>query len=190
MGRSRVKMSSCSSGVVLVAALACITTPAQAQGVCVICNEPEAVYRCQPDASAGGGLRVGDARLNLLCITELARAGGHASCSVRRQQTGNCDGLPRTVVIAPAPEVPIAGSGEAATPPPPGKRGPPDTVAEMAKRTADSSKEQLDKATGAVGNVAKKTGDAVGDAAKKTGNLVGDAAKKSWNCLASLFKDC
>lgn len=179
------------AGIVLAALMLC-TTPqaaALAQGVCVVCNEPDAVYLCQRDD--GVKLRPGDTRLNLLCITELARAGAHATCSVRRQQTGTCEGQRRTVAVAPAP--PLV---DAPAAPLPGdqaqdrKSGPPETVVELAKRTASTSKEQLEKATGAVGDVAKKTGDAVGDAAKKTGSVVGDAAKKSWHCLTSLFTNC
>ena len=156
----------------------CLATGAAAQGICVVCNGPDAVYRCQPDASVT--LRPGDARLNLLCITEIARADGHASCGVLRQQASSCDGLLRTVTISAAPP-PAGGLAE----PQPAdvtresSSEPPDTVAELAKRTANSSKDQLDKATGAVGDVAKKTGGAVGD-----------AAKMSWRCLSSLFKDC
>ena len=164
---------------------------AHAQAVCVVCNGPDVVYRCQPE---GVNLRSGDPRLGLLCITELARAGNHASCSVRRQQqAATCDGPLRTVTISDSP--PIA-------PQPPqqqaiegtedgGKRkGPPETVAELAKRTASSSKEQLQNATDLVGDAAKKTGSVVGDAAQKTGSAVGNAAKKSWRCFSLLFKDC
>jgi hypothetical protein len=159
--------------------LASASLPAQAQGICVVCNGPDAVYRCQPEA--GISLRPGDTRLNLLCITEIARADGHASCSVRRQQTGNCEGQLRTVAIASSPLTPPLASAPEPAPgqAPADAKGPPDTVAELAKRTAQSSKDQIDKATGAVG-----------DAAKKTGTVVGDAAKKSWRCLTSLFSDC
>ncbi len=161
---------------------------AAAQTVCVICSEPEAVYRCQADTNFA---RPGDTRLNLLCITEIAHAGQHASCSVRRQQGGTCDGPLRTVAIVPPPAGPppqtLAPTGGGASLPADGqlpqdkppRQGPPATMEELAKRTAAQSQEQLEAATGAVGT-----------AAKKTTNAVGNAASKSWKCLSSLFKDC
>lgn len=157
---------------------------AAAQGVCVVCSEPQAVYNCQPEQ--GMSLKAGDPRLNLLCITELARAGNHGSCSARRQVTGNCEGQTRTVAIGPvAPVGPKPPADVAASAMPPAESGqrdakaPPETVEEFAKETAQQSKDQLVKAT-----------NKVGDAAKKTGEAVGDAAKKSWDCLSSFFKKC
>ena len=132
---------------------AALAGSAVAQTVCVVCSEPDAIYRCQADTNFA---RPGDTRLNLLCITEIAHAGQHGSCSVRRQQGGTCDGPLRTVAIVPPP---------AGSPPPPdavtappgapnaersARSGPPDTVEELANRTAAQSKEQLDAATGAV----------------------------------------
>lgn len=169
--------------VVLAAALTAtwvFCNPVWAQDVCVVCNGPDAIYRCQPDGTA---LRSGDARIGLLCITELARAGGHASCSVQRQHSASCDGPLRTVSISSTPAFgPPPEAQDTAVATPQGERGnagPPDTVAELAKRTANSSKDGLQKAT-----------DAVGDAAKKTTGAVGDAAKKSWRCVTSLFQEC
>lgn len=180
-------------GLVL-AALVLQPQPATAQAptLCVVCTEPDAVYRCQADPNYP---RPAENRLNLLCITEIAHAGQHGSCGVRRTQS-SCEGPLKTVAIvppsggAPAPQ-PIAApvprpasipAVPSAQPPPdakPAPSGPPETVEELAKRTAAQSKEQLEAATGAVGSVAKKT----------TG-AVGDAAAKSWKCLSSLFKDC
>jgi hypothetical protein len=159
-----------------------LSSPVAAQAVCVICSEPDAVYNCQLEN--GSSLRAGDPRLNLLCITELARAGNHASCSARRQQSGPCEGQVRTVAIGPAPQLAPSAAADGGPQPVEAnlerrKAEPPETVEELAKRTANSSKEQLVKATESVGEVAKKT----------TG-AVEDAARKSWDCLSSLFKKC
>lgn len=161
---------------------------ARAEPVCVVCSGPDAVYRCQAGNSA---LKAGDARLGLACITEIARRDGHQSCSVNRRLT-NCEGPERTISLTSA--TPAAETLPAAAPAPPApaksEQEPPDTVAELAKRTAESSKQQLDKATDAVGDAAKKTGGVVSDVARKTGGAVGDMAKKSWRCLSSLFSEC
>ncbi len=166
-------------GLLLAAALVWPSLAAQAQGICVVCEGPAATYRCQPSS---GGTATGDARLNLLCITEIAKSGRHDTCGVRRQQA-TCEGPVRTVDVGLAPFVPpdrepaAEATAPAAGAPP--KSGPPETVADLAKRTASSSQDQLQKAT-----------DAVGDAAKKTGGAVNSVAKKSWRCLSTLFKEC
>ena len=70
---------------------------ASAQEYCVICSGPDAKYRC----SIGGepSIAAGASRGQLLCITELARTGGHASCSVGRNSAEPCEGEPRTVMF-------------------------------------------------------------------------------------------
>ena len=70
---------------------------ASAQEYCVICTAPDAKYRC----SIGGepSIAAGASRGQLLCITELARTGGHASCSVGRNSAEPCEGEPRTVMF-------------------------------------------------------------------------------------------
>jgi len=69
---------------------------ATAQELCVKCTEPEMTYRCnvEPGSVGAGGLSI-----QLYCIRELARMGGHASCSVKRQSQATCDGEPRTLVF-------------------------------------------------------------------------------------------
>lgn len=175
------------AGLTAAAMMSGFSTAAGAQALCVVCSEPDAVYRCQADPNYP---RPADNRLNLLCITELARAGNHGTCGVRRQQAA-CEGPLRTVAIVPGDGAqPAAQPGpllpgpapvqpDQAAAPSPAPAGPPETVEELAKRTAAQSKQQLESATSAVGNVAKKT----------TG-AVEDAASKSWRCLTSLFKDC
>jgi hypothetical protein len=149
---------------------------AAAQEICIVCEDPRSTYRC---AAQDAPTRPGDVRLGLVCITELAKTGGHSSCSVSRKQSGHCEGILKTVSVGGG-EVPAVLGKPAASPPGPGpgasqpvpeakpKTGPPETVAELAKRTAEGSKEQL----------------------KKAGDGVSGAAKKTWRCLTSLFKEC
>jgi hypothetical protein len=123
-----------------------------------------------------------------MCITELARTGGHDSCSVTRIAVPPCPGETRTVAAplgAPAalpPQEPLAGTDVPPQEPADEAEGTskvPRTVEEMAKDTVKSSQEGL-----------KKTGEAVAGTAKSAGEKIGNAAKKTWNCLTSLFKDC
>lgn len=176
IGRSLARMTWLTLPVLI--ATCALPGAAQAQGLCVACAEPDATYRCQP---AEGQPRLTDARLSLLCITELAHSGHHASCTVRRQQAGTCDGPVRTVATgaAPAGQRQQPDSAATGTTPHTQPNAAPETVEDIASRAASSSKDQLEKA-----------GSAVSAAAKKTGNAVGDAAKKSWRCLSSLFTQC
>lgn len=161
------------SALALVPAL---TLPAAATGeVCVTCSGPPAIYRCTVDeASKIEGYRHGKRVMELACITELAKAGGHEQCRVRRTGSETCFGLERSVSLVGSLEA-LAARAETEVieepvdePQPlvekPNEPGPPKTVAELARRTADASKKQLEK--------------------------TGKAVKKGWGCLTSLFQDC
>lgn len=173
--------------------LACAATPlAAAQEYCVVCFSPEAKYRCILEAQPGAtGLT---ARGELVCITELARTGQHASCAVGRINVETCDGPVRTVMI-PDTETNVMPPSEwqpelippedarpvlAAEPAPDEpqslpEEGPPQTVEELAKQTVEASGKGL-----------KKAGEAVSDTAQSAGEVV----TKTWTCLSSLFSDC
>jgi hypothetical protein len=150
--------------------------PAAAGEICVACSGPPEIYRCVvEDADRLEGYRHSKRVLQIACITELAKAGGHQQCRVQRTGSESCFGFRRTISLKGTLESFItrveAEPGEAPAdeqqPPAAAKKedaGPPRTVEELARRTADSSKEQL-----------KKTGKAV---------------KQGLNCLTSLFKDC
>jgi hypothetical protein len=171
-------------------ALGGLVMHAAAQEYCVTCNGPDAVYRCV--LSAPPGLTPPTSRAQLLCITELARGGGHASCSVRRTPGEQCVGEARTVLFPSAgpDQLPI----EAGQPLPPpvetgtNAEGPlspeptapdaepsPSTAAKIAKDAVDASNAGL-----------KKAGEAVSNTAESAGNAV----KKTWDCFSSLFSDC
>ena len=162
---------------------------ASAQEYCVACTGPAAQYRCRIGGDPSVAART--SRGQLLCITELAKIGPHASCSVGRTTSEECVGEPRTVMFpstndpeaAPvtdwqpeATQVTAAPAAEQvpAEPETPSE-APPQTVEELAKQTVTASGEGL-----------KKAGKAVTDAAQSAGNVV----TKTWNCLSSLFSDC
>jgi hypothetical protein len=85
------------------------TLGANAGEFCVSCSGPDATYLCRlpddPNAPRGTAGQ-------LYCITELAKKGGHKTCSVKRQAGGQpCDGIEQ--VLGPpsgnAPALPFAG---------------------------------------------------------------------------------
>lgn len=166
---------------ILGLAVATALPAAAAEEICVTCSGPPATYRCAVDeADKVESYRHAKRVLQLICITELAKEGGHQQCRVQRSGSEGCFGLPRTISLAASIDAlttraeaeaskGVADEQPPALPePPPKEAGPPKTVEELARRTASSSKEQL----------------------QKTGDTVGDAMKKGWGCLASLFKDC
>lgn len=162
---------------VAVVAIAVVASGAAAGEICVQCAQPEATYRCTfTEQGDIADARVAGRAAQLVCITQLARTGGHASCRVRSTKGSFCDGAERVVSIADA-----ADAGSVATAPPAGadpkqsQPGPPQTLAELARRTAASSGSQREKAGATVNDGAQSVGDALG---------------KTWKCLSSLFQSC
>jgi len=70
--------------------------PASAGQHCVTCDAPAATYLCE--AQNGPGILAANGG-QLACITELAKRGGHDSCSVIRRAASQCDGLVPTVLF-------------------------------------------------------------------------------------------
>ncbi len=104
-----------STAVAVPVALLALTFGAAAQEFCVTCSGPEASYRC---VIGGDGTAAGrSARGQFLCITELAKAGGHASCSATRGQENPCPGETRTVMFS----LGDPGASPLEAPPAPGK---------------------------------------------------------------------
>ena len=127
-------------------------TPGYALDLCVSCEGPVAHYNCRLDAPSTNAR---DLRLQLLCITELAHGGGHASCAVDKAQQNPCPGdtkliaapsgeiTPKAAAAPPAAPVPDAAktapsAAPAVTPTPkaaetgaPKPEAPPKTVQEM-----------------------------------------------------------
>lgn len=200
-------------GFSLAFAAAC--GPAAAAEYCVVCNGPEAHYRCMTgDGQQGAGT---DQGVWLQCISQLAKLGGHESCSIDRTSVAPCQGEVRNVdsnsvqesvaprplapSAAPLPQVPSGappaqGNAKPAKPP-----GPPAAIAAvptgepMAQPPADK-----DGGAGPVDDTSPaKERDAAEDKGvlaqskdglDKAGSAIGDATKKSWKCMTSWFKDC
>ncbi len=179
-----------------------------AEEFCVTCYEPTATYRC---AISQNGMLKAPPGAQLSCIKELAKQGGHKSCSIQRDEPAECLGKllvinqdPATVIPPDHPlNSPATTEQTIETPSdlPQGDQtehaqgdetdtsdetGEPKTVEELAKRTAQSSKENISKAGKAVVDAAKSTGDHIKDA----GEYVGNTAKKTWDCIISLFSKC
>ena len=174
-------------GVVLAVLICLPIGQAEAQEYCVSCSGPNALYRCVID----GAQPRGGQPLQMLCITAMAKDGGHATCSVKRGSVFECDGpvkrVPWAALNGPAPPegptaqpwapetapkpepaarpMPAPTSAPAASP---GPEAPPQTVLELAKRTNEKTAEQM----------------------KKAGDTVKEATKKTWDCMASFFTRC
>jgi hypothetical protein len=184
MGRLSYKIA-CALAAVSVCLLA---SGAGAQEYCVSCTGPDALYRCVIDnAQPGGGQP-----LQMLCITTMAKQGGHATCAVKRGTVFQCDGavkrIPWAALTAPQPaepgHAPPSGTQPAARPetatapaPPPGPASqpaesrhepPPDTMLDLAKRANEDTAKQV----------------------RKAGETMKEATRKTWDCVASLFTRC
>ncbi len=162
------------STVVSLAALTSGATFAGAQEYCVACTEPNALYRCIIDDARPGTAP----SLQVVCISRIAKEGGHGQCAVKRGVTVfECDGVVKRISMAAQPPAVPAAAPVTATPapaapqpaasPPPAANPadePPKTLAEVAKRAKADSDRQMEKA--------------------------GSFFKKSLGCIASLFTKC
>lgn len=200
------------SATAIYGLLCIVSAPTRSAEFCVSCSGPEAHYAC---SFVGTTTDASDPRLKLLCITELAKAGGHATCSVDRSAVKPCAGLPKTLAMpegfdlapsaaqlpAPAPEATtpavatqspadVLPAAKAETTVPktaqPAEEAPPKTVKEMVEKSTEATGTALEKGGDAAGEAVKSTGSAL----QKAGQAAGDAAKKTWNCITSLFGDC
>jgi hypothetical protein len=158
--------------------------PALAQEYCVSCSEPAGLYRCViENAQPRGGQS-----LQMLCVTTMAREGGHATCSVKRGTIFDCDAPVKRIPWAALDQSPPA---DAAQPPAPAVRpqvqpatapqpapvsdAPPQTVVDLAKQANEKTAEQVKKA---------------GESVKQAGESVKQATKKTWDCVFSFFTRC
>jgi hypothetical protein len=170
-------------GQVLLPVMLALWGVAEAQEYCVQCSEPNALYRCVID----GAQPQGGQPLQMLCVTAMAKAGGHATCSVKRGTVFDCDGpvkrVPWAAITAPAtapqPQQPAAAGTQGDPASKPSSEGPPQTVVEMAKRANQQTADQM-----------KKAGENITQGAKSMGDAVSNATKKTWECMTSLFTRC
>lgn len=179
------------------------SAPAHAAQHCVICDAPSATYLCE--AQNGPGILAANGG-QLACITELAKRGGHDSCSVIRQAASQCDGLAPTVLFPgtsdaefeaavppPSEPVPPPPVETTAKPPPPVSQ---DGAATSATETFTADDEERDlqdplakteKAKGPPKTVAEMA-DRAYDSSKKgldnAGKAVGDTAKAAGKAVS------
>jgi len=175
------------------------TTSLDAEELCVECTGPPATYRCDAASNPATG-----ASFQLLCVKQIATRGGHDRCSVDRTRSNiPCNGVlvtldqpadgaalsppsPATNSAAPPIATPPSTPPVAAPTPAQSHNGPPATMEELAKETAEQSK----KDWAAANDKVQESAQAAGQNLKKAGGAVGDAVKKSWNCVVSLFSQC
>jgi hypothetical protein len=174
---------------VVFGALGCgLSGTVLAQEYCVSCSGPDGLYRCVIDDARPGSTQ----SLQMLCVTAMAREGGHASCRITRGTVFQCD-APVKRVSRPGPAASAdakAPPGRGAYPPavpdrPPSDKPattadePPKTVVDLAKRANEQTIEQM-----------RKTNENVKDTAKSMGDAIGSATKKTWDCVSSFFTRC
>jgi hypothetical protein len=164
--------------IVLGAMACCLAGAAVAQEYCVACTEPAALYRCVIDGARPGGGQ----SLQLLCVTTMAKSGGHATCAVKGGTVFECNGPIKRVpwVASDHPPQPGAAQAPAApvatqSPVPISPEEPPKTMVELAKRANEQTTEQMKMA---------------GEKVKSTGQAIGEATKKTWDCVVSFFTRC
>jgi hypothetical protein len=168
----------CAAALALLAAGAAPAGMAVAQEYCVVCSEPYGLYRCVID----GAQPRGGQSLQMLCVTAMAKDGGHATCSVKRATVFECDAAVKRVpwaaldsgqrqdgatagVPQPSPASPRNAPVDAA---PPSPSAPPQTVVDLAKQANEQAVEQV----------------------KKAGDTMKEATKKTWDCMLSFFTRC
>lgn len=170
---------------------------------CVTCTGPPAMYRCVIENTEDGPGR--DPTASLHCISQMARRGGHESCSASRGAPFPCPGftavvneprrgLPREAVPSTEeasveqqqPHAPDSAESVAVDPAPPATKKVPRTMEELAGETVRSSQQGLKNAGDAIGGTAKKAGEQIGNA----GSALGSAATQTWTCITSLFSTC
>ena len=176
--------------VTIAAAMLLSPLVADAQEYCVTCKGPDATYRCVIGGDATVAAR--NSRGQFLCITELAKAGGHSSCSAARGQATPCPGETRSVMFtlgdpgaSPLEQPTTTGATRAGAAGARRDHAGGSSRASGARAGPDDRTRRGKKPT-AVEDFANKTGKAVTD----TGEAVGGAMKKTWDCVASLFGKC
>lgn len=160
--------------------------PARAQEYCVSCSDPPALYRCViENAQPRGGQS-----LQMLCVTTMAKEGGHATCGVKRGTIFDCDAPVKRIPWAALEQAPAADAAPPQPPPPaarpqvqpatapqpsPATDAPPQTMVDLAKQANEKTAEQVKKA---------------GESVKQAGESVKNATKKTWDCVFSFFTRC
>lgn len=166
-------------GLAIVLTTAAQGGAASAQSVCVECAGPARTYACSiKDIEKVQQFRGSQRARDFLCMTEIARVGGHQSCRIGTAFSGPCIGQPFEIDVtkpqvdqAEAAAKTEAGGQPAAA----DRKGPPETLEQLAKQTLAVSKEQMAAADEQV---------------RKAGQTVGGVAQRTWTCVVSLFSKC
>lgn len=187
-----------------------IATSAGAQEYCVACTGPDAVYRCVVDVGKPQQMP-----LKLLCVSTLARTGGHATCAVRGGTVFDCNGPIRRIgaatpsvgspsaagsaVTTAAGAAAIATQGgaapqrsdTAAPKPSPVSAVPTQGPASAARASPQPSGQRPHKQSQqTVEQLAKQAAKSTSNTLKKAGKSIKRSTSKAWNCIASLFNSC
>lgn len=215
MRRAATRRSAIRALLALVTSSATAFLPALAAEFCVVCGEPDGIYRCiAADVSAASR----DTGAQLQCIQDIARRAGHKTCTIERAAGAVCNG-PQWVAGAADPigsavgeRQPVAGdqSGRPSVMPPVGPlpaTGAGEQAVATPQRRRDGSGQTFfpagspapagsDSAVGGGGAQVQERAlprtpdEASGSTLDKAGKAVGGAAKKTWECVSSLFSRC
>lgn len=166
-------------------AVALVSSVAAAQEVCVACKGPDRGYRCAiKEGDRVKQVRGAQRALEFLCLSELSRVGGHESCRLSTGYQGPCIGqlheidvsqVAKDAIVIGRPPAAGEGSADGAAVAAPAKKGPPETLEQLARETVAKSKDQISNADESV---------------RKAGGAVTGAVKQTWECITSLFKRC
>ena len=89
MRRAATRRSAIRALLALVISSATAFLPALAAEFCVVCGEPDGIYRCiAADVSAASR----DTGAQLQCIQDIARRAGHKTCTIERAAGAVCNG--------------------------------------------------------------------------------------------------
>jgi|GEM_PF-665941 len=173
---------------------------------CVTCTAPDAHYDCQVET---GNAAIAGAALQLYCIKQLARRGGHESCSVKRRPVAPCTGQLkildyeqadgtitqlniRAPSVGPASNAPapagsaMAGGSAAATATGTQSAQPAGPPPAPAETTAPAAQQ---KPPATVEELAKRTAQSAGSELQKASKAVGDSAKNATGAVGSAIKN-
>ena len=140
------------------------------QNVCVTCEGPATIYSCSLHPEVAGRSGRG---LPVMCIQEITLRYKHASCAVRRNQVGACNGQvymlsSRQVEASKSNEVVTTTTANTKSNQVVAKTREPETVVELAKRTASTTNKEI----------------------KRSAATVSQAARSTWRCISTLFSKC
>ena len=164
---------------------------AQSQQVCVDCSGPAASYACSVlESDKVAHSRNSGRALEFICISELAKAGGHQSCRASRDFVGPCIGQPRLLDLSrPSSQSAVVTDPNSETEPikpASTEPRPPETLEAVAREAVAKSQAQLSETDRKMKAAAQSAGAEI----EKAGTAVGDVVKKSVGCLVTLFTKC